>query len=944
MTDTSTRLRSALSGVEVLDRALDLRARAHDASHYLLIPSAVAVPRNTAQVAEVMRACTRLGIPMTFRSGGTSLSGQAVTDQILVDTRAGFTGVEVLDNGARVRVQPGVTVRAVNARLAHHGRRLGPDPASEVACTIGGVVADNSSGMQCGTEFNSYRTIESMVFVLPSGTVVDTARADADQLLREREPVIHQGLSTLRDRVRASPESVATIERLFAIKNTMGYAVNAFLDHDDPVEILSHLLIGSEGTLGFVASVVFRTLPVLPKAATGLLVFNDLVTASASVDEIVTAGVVTGELLDVQSLRVAQADPKCPPEIAGLELREQAAVLIELQAGDDDELAALRARSEPALDKLPLQTPLRMTTDSAARAALWTTRKGLFSAVAGARPSGTNALLEDVAVPVPRLGELCTQLTELFVKHSYDDSVVFGHARDGNLHFLLVEEFGNAAKLDRYDRFTTDLVDVVLGLGGTLKAEHGTGRIMAPFVERQYGTELYEVMREVKRLADPHMVLNPGALLTDDPQAHLKDLKTSPPVEEEVDRCVECGYCEPVCPSRSITLTPRQRIVLRRELEQARLAGDDELVQALSADYEYDGVQTCAADGMCGTVCPVHIDTGDLVRRLRAEDASRVEGRAWAAAAKHWSATTRAGSAALSTAHAIPARLPGTVTRWARAVAGDDRVPLYSGDLPAGGRSRPKVSADAPVAVLFPACIGAMFGAASGDGASAALVELCGAAGVSVRTPASIDGLCCGTPWSSEGYRSGHEEMRERVLIALADATDGGRLPVVVDASSCAEGLIKLLGVGRVGRAPKGQPVSRPLATEFTVLDALDFVASTVLPKLTVRTRVPRVVVHPTCATTVLGSTPALMRLAEAVADEVVVPTDWGCCAFAGDRGLLHPELTASATAPEAAQVADLPDVAGTEYVSANRTCELGMARATGQPYRHILEVLAEHI
>lgn len=931
MTDLPARLRTALatSEIDVLDRPLDLRARAHDASHYLLIPSAVAVPRDAGQVAEVMRACGRLGIPMTFRSGGTSLSGQAVTDQVLVDTRAGFNGVEVLDGGRRVRVQPGVTVRSVNARLARYGRRLGPDPASEVACTIGGVVADNSSGMQCGTEFNSYRTIESMVFVLPSGTVVDTSRADADQLLREREPVLHQGLSALRDRVRANSESVATIERLFSIKNTMGYGVNAFLDHDDPAAILSHLLIGSEGTLGFVASVVFRTVPVLPKVATGLMVFDDLVSASASVDQIAAAGVATGELLDVRSLHVAQDDPECPAEIAGLQLDRQAAVLVEFQASTDDELSALRGSAEPALADLPLEAPLRLTTDPVARAALWKTRKGLFSAVAGARPSGTNALLEDVAVPVPRLGELCTNLSELFTKHAYDDSVVFGHARDGNLHFLLVEQFDDGAKLRRYDRFTDDLVDLVLGLGGTLKAEHGTGRIMAPFVERQYGTELFEVMREVKHLADPGAVLNPGAVLTDDPRAHLKDLKVAPKVEQEVDRCVECGYCEPVCPSRSLTLTPRQRIVLRRELEQARLDGDDELVASLSQDYEYDGVETCAADGMCGTACPVHIDTGDLVRRLRGQDVSRVEERAWTTAAKHWSAATRAGAAALTAASAVPPAVPRALTRGARAVAGDDRVPLYDEGLPRGGRKRPHMSDDVPQAVLFPACIGAMFGAASGAGTSAAMVELCRAAGVSVRTPEGIDGLCCGTPWSSKGYRDGHAQMRERALSSLADATDGGRLPVVVDASSCAEGLIKLL---------------RDATPAITVVDALEFVASTVLPQLSVRSRVPRVVVHPTCATTVLGSTPSLVRLAEAVADEVVVPTDWGCCAFAGDRGLLHSELTASATHPEAAQIADLPDVAGTEYVSANRTCELGMSRATGQTYRHILEVLVDHI
>lgn len=910
----------------MLDREIDVRARAHDASHYLLVPSAVAIPQDAGQVAEVMRACNRLGIPMTFRSGGTSLSGQAITDQVLVDTRARFHGIEILDGGARVRVEPGVTVRAVNARLAQLGRKLGPDPSSEVACTIGGVVADNSSGMQCGTEFNSYRTIDSMVFVLPSGTVIDTAAPDADALLREREPAQYEGLSRLRDRVRGNPQSVATIERQFAIKNTMGYGVNAFLDFDEPVQILSHLLVGSEGTLGFVASVVFRTLPVLSKAATGLLVFPDLVTASASVDQITAAGAATGELLDARSLRVAQADPKCPAEIAGLTVTSQAAVLVELQADSDDELAAIRGTSEPLLNALPIQSPVHMTTDAAARAALWTTRKGLFSAVAGARPTGTNALLEDVAVPVPRLGELCTHLTELFAEHSYDDSVVFGHARDGNLHFLLVEEFGDAAKLQRYERFTTDLVDLVLGLDGTLKAEHGTGRIMAPFVERQYGTELYRVMQETKRLLDPTSLLNPGAVLSDDPRSHLKHLKTALPVESEVDRCVECGYCEPVCPSRDFTLTPRQRIVLRRELEQARMDGDEALAIQLIADYEYDGVQTCAADGMCGTVCPVRIDTGDLVRRLRSEEAARAEGKAWAFAAKHWAAATRVGAAALSAASVIPAQLPETITRWARAVGGDDRIPLYDKGLPSGGQRRPHLSATAPEAVLFPACIGAMFGS-EGGGASAALVELCAAAGVSVRTPDKIDGLCCGTPWSSKGYAEGHDVMRERVLAALDEATDNRRLPVIVDASSCAEGLVKLL---------------KEVAPELTVLDAVDYAATTILPKLQVSQRISRLVIHPTCATA-LGSTPSLVLLAEAIADEVVVPTDWGCCGFAGDRGLLHPGLTGSATGPESAQVAALDEVPGTEYASANRTCEIGMTRATGHTYKHILELLAEH-
>lgn len=881
----------------------------------------MAIPRGADQVAEVMRACTRLGVPLTLRGGGTSLSGQAISDSVLVDTRTHFQGVEVLDDGVRVRVEPGVTVRAVNNRLAPYRRRLGPDPASELACTIGGVIANNSSGMQCGTQTNTYRTLESMVLVLPSGTVVDSSRPDADELLRQAEPALYAGLLGLRDRVRSDQASVETLTRLFAIKNTMGYGLNSLLDHDDPVEMLIHLAVGSEGTLGFVASAVFRTVEVLPQVATGLLVFGDLHAAAASVEAIVATGVATAELLDAQSLRVAQADPKCPPAIRGVRLAEQAALLVELQAREPDELAGMQDAAVRAFGDLPLETTAAMTTDAKERAGLWTTRKGLYSAVAGARPMGTSALLEDVAVPVPELGELSQSLVKMFDAHGYEGSVIFGHARDGNLHFMLNEDFGSPDKLERYEAFTMEMIDLVLDLGGTLKAEHGTGRIMAPFVERQYGAALTEVMRELKTLADPNGVLNPGVVLTDDDRAWVSDLKVVPEVEDEVDRCVECGFCEPVCPSRSLTLTPRQRIVLRREEKAATERGDDALAASLAADYDYDGVQTCAADGMCATVCPVHIDTGALVRRLRAEDNGAVTERAWTAAAGHWGAAARAGSLALTAADKLPDSLTVGVSRAARKVAGADNVPEYDPGLGRGGDRRPSLSASSPDAVLFAACVGTMFG----GGATSALVALCERAGVGLRTPADLPDLCCGTPWKSKGHLDGHRRMSTMVADSLRKATDGGRLPVVVDASSCAEGVIIALETVK--------------AEGITVLDAVEFVASRVAPALTVSAPVASVAVHPTCSSTALGSTEALVALARVVSDDVVVPVAWGCCAFAGDRGMLHPELTASATAPEAAELATRDFTA---YVSGNRTCEIGMSRATGQEYRHVLEVLEE--
>ncbi|MCZ9883617.1 FAD-binding and (Fe-S)-binding domain-containing protein [Arthrobacter sp. B2a2-09] len=927
-------------------RDLDRLAMAHDASHYLLKPRAVVAPVDAAEVGRIMASAASVGTPLVFRSGGTSLSGQAVTDGLLVDVRKHFRSVDVLDDGARVRVGPGATVRSVNARLSAYGRKLGPDPASEGACTIGGVVANNSSGMACGTEFNTYRTLESLVMVLPSGTVIDTANPDADKQLHEQEPGLHEGLLRLRRRIISNPDSVRTIDRMFAMKNTMGYGLNSFLDFEEPVKILEHLMIGSEGTLGFIAQATFHTIESHPYAATGLMTFNSLNGAASALPELVACGLATVELMDAASLAVAQRQAGTPASLAGLEIHRHAALLVEHQAPSAEELLEKQQRSQALFDSLDLAAPFELSTDAKKRSALWHIRKGLYTTVAGSRPAGTNALLEDIAVPVPALAETCEQLLGLFDRHHYQDSVIFGHAKDGNIHFMLTERFDDPSQLDRYEAFTEDMVDLVLGNQGTLKAEHGTGRIMAPFVARQYGPELYDVMCTIKRLADPQRLLNPGVVLSEEPRSYLDHLKTAPVVEEEVDRCVECGYCEPVCPSKDLTMTPRQRIAIRREIAAAEQEGNHPLAERLRKDYEYDGVQTCAADGMCQGACPVLINTGDLVRRLRAENHNAVADKGWTAAARHWGAVTAVGSLGLSAAKAMPAAAVQAVTAAGRVLLGAENVPLYSDALPRGGRKRTAAqgigagesTGTTADAVYFPACIGAMFGPADdgrgnvGTGVTQAFLNLAGRAGVELIVPRDIGNLCCGTPWKSKGFIDGYDVMRDRVLPALWEASDHGRLPVICDASSCTEGLEAL-------RDAASSPDALAEYSDLKFIDSVQFAKERLMPHLDVSRRLESLALHPTCSSTRLGINGDFTAIAASLADNVVVPPSWGCCAYAGDRGLLHPELTDSATAAQAAEVNELRRSA---YASTNRTCELGMTRATGHEYRHILELLDE--
>ena len=897
----------------VLTRRIDRVAFANDASVYRIVPRAVVLPATIDEIQDLFRFSRSHRIPLTFRAAGTSLSGQAVTDGILAVVSRHWGELRVEEDGKRVRVQPGIVGGVVNQHLQPFGTKIGPDPASIGACMMGGILANNSSGMCCGVTQNAYHTLHSIRFVLPGGLVVDTADPDADARLAHEAPELAEGLLGLRHRIESNPALRDRIRNKYRMKNTNGYSLNAFIDFERPIDILGHLMIGSEGTLGFIAEAVLDTVPDYPLKYTGMLYFEDVPSACSAIAALRDSGARALELMDRASLRSIAGQPGVPAEIRDLP-SAAAALLVEYQCTTEGELEGCKRDCRGVLPSLPLLHPPDFTTDAQRQAALWRVRKGLIPTVGAMRRRGTSFILEDVVFPIPRLAEGVSDLQMLFERFGYDDAIVFGHAKDGNLHFVLIQAFDDPDEVARYDRFMHALADVVVGrYDGALKAEHGTGRNMAPFVGAEWGPEAYAIMVELKRLVDPEGLLNPGVILNDDARAHVRHLKELATVEEEVDQCIECGFCERLCPSRELTMTPRQRIVVRREMARLReLEPRGAALAELEADFPYDALDTCAVDGMCAIACPVDIDTGELVKRLRFESHSSVAEELAAITAERFSWVEPVARLGL--------RLGGLLRR----------------DLPSPARpSLPRLSRAHAHAVYFPSCVSRVVGPDRGSGPAASIVEcvtrVAERAGCPVWIPDDATGTCCGMPFSSKGFRRAHVVAANRAIERFWSWSNEGALPVVIDTSPCA------LTLKRV--RPSLGDVNRRRFDRLEILDGIEFAFRLLDGGLTPLARKDSVVLHPVCSVHKMELVEAFEAVARKCATSVTLPVGAGCCGFAGDRGFTFPELTAAATRAEAAEV---KGVEFSGYYSSSRTCEIGLSRATGKPYQSFWTLLDE--
>ncbi len=929
----AARLADLIRKDRIMTDAVMTYAYSGDASSYRLVPAVVVIVNTEDEVRAVIAAARAERLPLTFRAAGTSLSGQAITDGVLAVLGDGWRKLEIADGGEHVTLGPANIVANVNKLLKPLNKKLGPDPASQATCKIGGVVNNNSSGMCCGVAYNTYHTMVRLRVMLVDGTILDSGDPDSVASFRRSHAEMLDGLSRLHHEVMEDDKLVDLIRSKYRIKNTVGYSINALVDFHDPIDILIHLIVGSEGTLGFVSEVTYRTIDEHPFKVTGLIPFPDPYSCARAISKLAnggiqtTTGVTAAEYIERRALATVEHLPAIQPYVKFF-TETSPVILIDISAPDHATLELETAKASAILLSEGA-TDIDFSPDEHKSHGLWDVRKGFFATGGAARPKGTSMLTEDVAAPIDRLADFVIDMRKLLDDFGYDDAIIFGHALAGNLHFQMSDNFMDPEAADRFDRFSKALSDFVsVRYGGSLKAEHGTGRAIAPFVEAEWGTKAYLLMHRIKALFDPEGLLNPGVLLNHDPDIHIKNLKLMPLADEIVDLCIECGFCEPACPSHHMTLSPRQRIVVTRERARLRETGEDPArLAAMDEGFQYAGLDTCAACNLCSLRCPVGIETGTMVIGERGR--RRSEGDRKAA---HWLAgqtgaietTMKLGVGAQTLSRTIIGDgATDFLARTARKLSGD-RIPRVSKAL-RPGPGAPKHQPADPAApngriVYFPSCATRMFGAPTRENGmlptTDAMLALMRRAGFDPIVPDHLDGQCCGQPFTSKGFPEDAERLGRSTREGL-DALAEGHYPVVTDASTCAKHMRE-----HPGQSP--------------VLDSAEFIVREILPRLKITRPVPVVAVHHNCSAQRLKEQGAIETLAAAMAERIVVLDAITCCGYAGDKGLFVPELNAHATRFGKAQIPDDCRIG----ISTVSTCASGLSERMGVPFVSIASLL----
>lgn len=899
-----------------------------DASFYRLVPQLVLLLDSEEEVVNVLKKAAVDALPVTFRAAGTSLSGQAQSDSILIMLTTSWRKHQIIDLGLKIKLGPGVVGADANKYLLPYGRKIGPDPASINTCKVAGIAANNASGMCCGVAQNSYHTLDSIRVVLHDGTVLDTADKKSILAFEKKHVSLIGNLKSLSLKTRNNNDLHQLIRHKYRLKNTTGYAINSLIDFDDPIDILAHLMIGSEGTLGFISSITYNTVIEHKHRASSIVFFADMQTTCLAVSALANADVSAVELMDRRALASVSDMEGLPDFIKTLD-DNVGALLIETRAANEDLLQQQINNLESLLADFEQTNVIKFTDIASEYSQLWAIRKGTFPAVGAVRETGTTVIIEDVAFPVEQLANGVADLQALFDKYHYDEAIIFGHALEGNLHFVFTQDFGTQEEVNRYKAFMDDVCQLVaVDYQGSLKAEHGTGRNMAPFVELEWGKQGFELMQKIKTLFDPKNLLNPGVIINEDSLAHIKDLKALPAADTIVDKCIECGFCEPVCPSNGLSFTPRQRITSFREISRlTRTNEDPKLLAHLKKEFSYSGIDTCAATGLCAERCPVGINTGDLIRELRHRQNEKYQGLA-KILANNFSTVekmTRVSLAVAGVSHQlIGSKVMGRLTGTVRKLSAN-KLPLWTKYLPQRASYQPQTiisegNLTKRKVVYIPSCASRSMGqalhAAEQRSLTQVTVELITKAGFDVISP-DFTGECCGMPFNSKGQFSQANQKRSSMLTKLSELSEQGKYPILMDTSPCKSMLLE----------------DKEKTHGLALYEPVAFVTDILAEHLNFEPIDEPVMLHVTCTSRRMGLANKMQHLAELCSTQVIIPAHIQCCGFAGDKGFTTPELNENALSTLKSQV---PQNCKTGY-SNSRTCEIGLSYHAGIDYQSIM-------
>ena len=906
-----------------------------DASFYRLIPEIVVKVKNSEEVQFVVSKCNEMKVPVTFRAAGTSLSGQAISDSVLMVTERDWRGHTISKDKQFISLEPSVIGSFANAYLKSYNKKIGPDPASINAAMIGGIAANNASGMCCGTAQNSYNTLESMKVILRDGTLLDTGNQDSVNSFKKSHIDLIDNIVDLHKDINADEELASLIRHKYKMKNTTGYSLNSLVDFSNPIDIIQHLMIGSEGTLGFISEITYRTVLEAPNKASALILFQNMRDACKAVFTLKEQAVDAVEIMDRAALRSVE-DKEGMPDYLKTLAESATSLLVETSAIDTTELQKQMTQITKSLSEYELVLPVTFTDVPSEYSKLWDIRKGLFPSVGAMREIGTSCIIEDVAFPLDKLADAALELQSLFVKYHYDEAIIFGHSLEGNLHFVFNQDFSEDAEVQRYKAFMDEVIKMTAGkYKGSLKAEHGTGRNMAPFVKYEWGEKAYSMMQEIKKIFDPENILNPGVILNDDKLSHVHNLKPLPQARDIIDKCIECGFCEVSCPSRDLTLTPRQRITTYREIAQLTRSGKDvnrknELIES----FKYYGEETCATDGLCAIACPVDIDTGKLIKELRADDISNAGESVGKVIGNNLSTILSIMKVGLNFVHfwhiILGTPLIEFLAKTKKKIFGKN-FPLWNRWMPkAADKLLPEVITEANEkrVVYFPSCISRTMGNPKDSKTEESLTtvthRLLIKAGYDIIYPKGLDNLCCGMPWLSKGHNKEGYKKSDELIAELVRISENGKYPILYDTSPCLQttrNRIELQG-----------------GNSLKIYEPVEFISDYLIDNLELSKQDKTITVHVTCSSTKMGLTDKFIKVAEACATDVIIPENVTCCGFAGDRGFNFPELNESALKDLKPQLTESCH----EGYSNSKTCELGLSYDAGIEYRSIIYLVDE--